>query len=136
MRWEVYVASMLGISIMLYLMGYQPIISQFESKGVLEPAIGTASLDSSGNPVSSSNTGYLTGLIIAGCIGLSWLIVALLGYSAFFIIPIIILTVFLDFFIFPTGFLTSLPGQWPFIGVIFFNAMKILAVMNFVRGSV
>jgi len=98
------------------------------------------------NPLDVTSYGCGGGGII-GQIGLSNLLVAAVilvlltfqGFSAVFIIPIIILTLVLNIFILPFGFLYTLTNTAPaFISIpleMMFNLLTITAIITFVKGG-
>lgn len=116
-------------------MGYQPIISVMSEKG--------------SSILNIACTGESTPLEVLQCqdqhvvVGATmfWLLLAgvlatlLTGFSAMYVIPIIILIAVLEFFMFPLSFLFSLPDLLLHPILAFFNIITALSVINFVRGG-
>lgn len=131
MRFSAYILLIFCISMSLYFIGYDNIISHFQEKGH-SPIILNCQED---DPFCNDNT-VIIGSIIA-TIGLATAIATLVsGYSAIYILPIILLLGILNFVVFPLDFLMSIEDpliRFPVLGL--FNLLLIISFLDFVRGN-
>jgi hypothetical protein len=141
MRLEAYVILTFSIGLVLYLLGYQSIgiMMLFGQQGGGFLDFGTIlNVMTSSILNGGSGTGPLAviglGLVAAAATAL------ILGFSALFIIPIVMLIALLNFLVFPFSFLITAPNDpiasafyIPF--VVFMNILCVLALASFVRGG-
>lgn len=149
MRLEAYVFLIFSINLALYAAGFQPlIIALFTQQG--------GSFDVNGNPVGGVldastilsvitnpilNAGDTTGPLAVIGLGLiaAGLTALILGFSALFIIPIVILIGLLNLLIFPFSFMTApndpISSAFYIPFVVAMNILCVLALTSFVRGG-
>jgi len=129
MRWGAFVLLLLSISLTLYFVGYRPIINVIEDKGESPLSIACETEDA-----FCDNQEVILGAIFLTLTAAAGLTALVLGYSAIYIIPILLLMALLSFFIYPLDFLMGAPDiiRYPVLAV--FNVLSVLAVMDFVRG--
>lgn len=127
-----YLMLMLGVSIVMYFMGYtSPFVE-------LMGQVGTESV--SWNLVINGIFAIFTNPTFLATIGIasisSLLFLGGSSQSVLFIIPIIILIAFADFFVLPTSFLlqAGVPEAFKFIANTFLNMSLMLTIIEFVTG--
>jgi hypothetical protein len=137
MRFESYVILLFCISIVFQFLGigaplahlYNVQTGQFASLNEIVP-----------NALSkiSSSAGILDLLSQIGIIGVAVGASVLLGgFAAVYIIPIIIFSIFIHYFIFPMDFIFSqtIGTEAKMILVVFFNILELMAFIQFSRGG-
>lgn len=143
MRLGAYVFLLFSISVILHFLGYQDVLSyifDMHQNGIMEisctqeqQAEGCVGIINLILEVILSPTGVLT------TIGLAGLFVAALitGFSAMYLIPLLILLAILNLLVFPFSFIFD--GTMPVLIstplILFFNFLTILTITNFVRGG-
>lgn len=138
MRLSAYLILLFSVGLILYFMGYAPIINIFNAKGASPLSISCPNTDKYCQQNNATNTGVVLGASILAILGATALGSLIIGYSAIFIIPIVLLIGLLNFFVFPLNFMMdpSFPDIIKYPVLAFFNILTVLAVLNFVRGGV
>jgi hypothetical protein len=139
MRFGAFAILMFSISLVLYLMGYGPMVTVFGEQGETP-----LSLNCPNGEVSCTDTNSVLGsfinVIVTGgaAVGIGLLVAFISGYSATYVIPILIIIAALQFFVFPLNFLMSegIPDIIAIPALFFFNILTVLAALHFVRGGV
>ena len=142
MRFSSYIIFLTCVGIVLYFMGYTPLVSIFNEKGtglvtltcqLPDTAISIQSLDQL-QPNCDSQT------VVMGAIFMLITVVAIIvglitGFSALYIIAAVILMAVVDFFVFPMSFLLSAPDLIRYPSLVLYNALTVLAAVSFIRGG-
>jgi len=133
MRFEAYVIFMLCIATVFSMIGLtEPLYTLYDAQD--------GQFIKLNSPSDSSEDNFFNILIfgIAGAVGIVAVAIALItGYSAMFIIPLVMVFLILNFFVFPFSTIFNTPGMPEIVGyllVVFFNGITVLAVMSFIRG--
>jgi hypothetical protein len=148
MRFAAWVFFTVSISLVLYMMGYTPVAGPFATGGggvFLASANNTVAptqcIDipgSAGCPEAKGDAGgisSITYLLMAGLVATAVIFVLFFAnFSAIYIIPLIIMGVLVNFFIIPWSFIMGAPIEIQTAGMVIFNIMTLLAMINFVRG--
>jgi hypothetical protein len=142
MRLSMYLSLIFSISLVFYLAGYTPVgwqvlaltdtgIYNIAPDGGLNTTIQPSTEDVNNNP--NSVLLILFGTIMASVLLLSFV----LGFSAIYIIPAIILFGILNFFVFPMGAILDLamPDMLRVSIIFFYNFITVMAVITFIRGG-
>jgi len=147
MKFAAWLFLTVSMALILYYLGYTPIIPLIEGGDngkFLANANNSVVISQCSNlsmsgceqiPVRGNGgaTISFTNLAIWGLIGAVGLFAAyIVGFSAIYIIPLAILGILVNFFIFPWSFIINTPFEIP--GMVIFNVITLLAVLNFVRG--
>lgn len=130
MRFVAYVIMLFSFSVILYYMGYGPIITIFEEKGAAPLSISCPA----GNPFCTDTT-VVIGAMIFIILSAGILVTLVSGFSSFYIVPLLLLIAVLNFVIFPFNFIMSAPTELAVPVMVFMNILTVLAVLNFVRGG-
>lgn len=136
MRFVAYVMLLFCVSLMLYFMGYRPIIDLFNAKGSGILAI-SCPVDPS-NPTAipiCTNQDYVMGAVFLFILGATGLVALMSGFAALYVIPMLLLMAVLNFFIFPLNFIFGAPELLRIPVLAFYNIITVLAAMNFIRGG-
>ena len=136
MRFATYVFLLLSISIVFYFLGNTSILSDILSRQGDKPIDPANILGLLASEILSGGLNTLGPLI--GVASIAAVVSLLGGYSATFIIPLLILLIVLNYTIFPLSFLLSpdLPALIKIPLWVTFNILTILALLDFVRGRV
>jgi hypothetical protein len=148
MRFAAWVFFTVSISLVLYMMGYTPVAGPFATGNSGEflasgnnTVVPTQCIDPSDpncQPISGTNGFNIlspTGLLITGLVAASAIFVLFFAnFSAIYIIPLVILGLLVNFFIIPWSFIMGAPIEIQTAGMVIFNIMTLLAMINFVRG--
>jgi hypothetical protein len=133
MRFEAYVIFMLCIAAVFYMIGLdEPLVTLYDSQD--------GQFVKLNSPDDSDGDNFFNILIygIAGSVAIAAVAIALItGYSAMFIIPLIMVFLILNFFVFPFSSVLGIAGMPEVVGyllVVFFNGITVLALMSFIRG--
>ncbi len=102
MRFVAYVIMLFSFSVILYYMGYGPIITIFEEKGAAPLSISCPA----GNPFCTDTT-VVIGAMIFIILSAGILVTLVSGFSSFYIVPLLLLIAVLNFVIFPFNFIVS-----------------------------
>jgi len=148
MRWVAFVILMISIVIVFRYLGDQSIYDLMISKGsnnvqLVNCDLGTAAVD----PVQFFNgVCNKQGTILAGMLVIlaaaSLALRAITGFAAIYLVPLVFLLIFLNFFVFPVGIIlgtdsaTTIPVDISLTLRLIFNALYVLAIISFVRGNV
>ena len=121
-----------GVGLVLYFMGSAPLINIFQIHG--KDILLIAGCE--GGDLFCTSNATVIGAILLSIVLAGGLAALFGGFSAMYVIPIIILVGVLNFFIFPLDFLMHAPDfiQFPLIALN--NILTALAVTNFIRGGV
>lgn len=130
MRLTGYILLLFSISLVLYYLGYGPIINIFTERGAQPLSITCET----GETFCTDSTVVL-GAIIAVTLGASVLVTLVAGFSAIYIVPLLLLIALLNFVMFPFDFIMSAPEAISIPILTLFNILTVLAVLNFVRGG-
>lgn len=128
-----YLFVLFGISMVFYLMGYQP--AMFVE---LSSAVGTE--ESAAQKIINNIYAIFTNpafLVMLGVSAVSSFLVAGGNFSIFYIIPLMILVTIANMFILPSSYLfdNTLPFFFRTAIAIFFNLFLTLAIIEFVKGG-
>jgi hypothetical protein len=101
-------------------------------------AYSPSSTEIAGGPLTCHDTffGVLSLLLVAGGFGI--VVLSLAGFSAMYVIPAVMLFVFLNLFVFPLNDLLNPALVAPELGISFavlMNVLMVLAFFNFIRGA-
>lgn len=133
MNISTYIFVLFSISAIFYLMGYQPIIfTTLAGEVGTDQPIAQTLINNFFNIFS--NPLFLTAL---GITAVASFLLSSANFSVFFIVPIIMLSVFANIFILPSSYLfdPNLPDFLKLFIGIFFNLFMMMAVINFIRGG-
>lgn len=130
MRFVAYVILLFSISLVLYYMGYGPIVSIFGTRGA-EPL----SISCPQDDVFCTDTTVVIGAMIFIILSAGVLVTLVSGFSSFYIVPLLLLIAVLNFVVFPFNFIMSAPSSLAVPVMVFMNILTVLAVLNFVRGG-
>ena len=158
MKLSAYVMLLFAISLSLYLMEFRsPLIYMWEAQGesgliiscnadnfkdaegVVDQVAFNACRDNSLiNKMISSLTSPESLTLILGIAILGLLTTFIAGFGATYIVPMIILLVFINYIIFPISFVfdTRMPDLIKIPLITFMNIITVLAIVHFVRGGV
>lgn len=133
MNMSTYMVALLGISAVFYLMGYQPaaFTTLAGEVGTSEP-IAQSLINAIGN--------IFTNPVFLAALGISAVASFLLSggnFSVFFIVPLLLLSVFANMFILPSAFFFD-PALPTFVKLFIGSLMNIFmlnAIISFVRGQ-
>lgn len=143
MKWSHYVFLMTGLSLMLYLMGYTPVVNLFEDKAdplqlVKTNADDSINFDGTINPDEETDNNILMAALFIGVLSIIGISISFLtGFGATYVLPMVILMAVLNFFIFPINFLftDATPDIIRIPAVVILNILLVLAVLDFTRGN-
>jgi hypothetical protein len=134
MRLSSYILILFAITLLFYLGGYQP--TAWET--LQSSAVGTGGLNINSiiNMIYSIFTNPAFLLILIGSMVTGFLLSGS-NFSVIYIIPIFILLVVVNLFVFPTSFLfdEALPVLMKVVIGMLFNIFLILSVVEFIRGG-
>ncbi len=146
MRYSSYVLFMLAITIVFYFLGYSSVNNILMQRGITffsitcPPYSDTSSETSASNPypLICPNTNGL--IIIASfilAISFIGVLTFLSGFSAVYVVAMVLLAVSVNFFVFPisSGIFDPNSSIISTILVVIFNTLLVLAVLDFVRGG-
>ena len=137
MSLKVYIFLLFGISIALFFAGYQPLLFNIlqctPTGATCVPTTNFAQGVINSLTTLLANPGFLLGVGLSVIVGM----VIGGGFSVYYIIPIIILSVLSNFLILPTDFLltTGMPWQISMVILGFMNLMLLLTAIEFIRGG-
>jgi hypothetical protein len=126
---------------MFYFLGFGPIVQILDEKGnvALKLVCDTPNPESIEEALLCEDPNVVLGSALAWILLAGGLAALITGFSAIYVIPIILLLAFLNFFIFPLGFVFGGTDVVPDILktpiIAFFNVLTVLAVTNFIRGG-
>jgi hypothetical protein len=91
-----------------------------------------------GGPLTCNDTffGVLALLLVVGGFGI--IVLTLAGFAAMYVIPAVMIFVFLNLFVFPMATLLNPALVAPELGIAFavlMNMLTVLALFNFIRGA-
>lgn len=143
MRLSTYLALLFSISLVFYLMGFPTVASMVEAKGGDPLSImGVGDSDDVINDISTnsgSSQNTILGVIFGGTVFIAVGILSLiLGFSAIYIIPLLILIGMLNYFVFPIGIIfasAEMPEVLSVSILFFYNFITVMAIITFVRGN-
>lgn len=141
MKLGAYAIFMFSVALSFYFLGFQPILlvmtegQDGHNNGVIKL---NCPSDDPNCASGENNNAFLFTVATMISVGIFGIALGLItGYSAMYIIPIIMLTVAIQYFILPFGTLFNLIEnetiRTPVI--FFFNMITVLAVIHFVRGG-
>lgn len=142
MRLSMYLSLLFSISLVFYIAGYTPVgwqVLTMTSGGIFNIAP-DGNIDDTIQPTEelvAENSGSVL-LILFGTIMASVLVLSfVLGFSAIYIIPAILLFGILNFFVFPLGAILDLamPDMLRVSIIFFYNFITVMAVITFIRGG-
>lgn len=141
-RFSTYAIFMSVLTILLYFMGLPTmysVLSQSQSwdKGAVNPTCYNDPLCSQAQNKTNSQSFVGAVLIILGAAGV-FLAGFLLGFSAIYVLAMVILVAILNFFVFPIGIFITPEIIDPYLGIplmFLFNVIEVLAITDFVRGG-
>jgi len=159
MRFGAYVVLLFSISLVLYFMGYTSVVSQYGSLSGLNTSTNSTSnlvgitCDSGKLPTGGGNqtaidyvqaqkdcpsNQFVFGALFFVLIGAAAIIVFVSGFSAIYIVPLLILMAIMQFFVMPMSFIldASIPVEIRVALIVFFNMLTVLASIHFIRGQV
>jgi len=142
MRFTAYVMLMICLSLVLFFMGGSPLVHIYNSE-----AGANGEFVQINNPCDIDDTecnqqyeGALLqsfgSVIAAGALGV--VLSLILGYSAMYVIPLVMILVILNFFVFPVSELFGTLSEFSYLYipiVVIYNVLTVLAIAHFVRGS-
>lgn len=146
MRLSTYLALLIGINLIFYLAGYTPIGNQLVDNVIAsDGSIDILSITASGDnyaedtlePTTDEAKGSVLGILMMG-IGVSFVILSLvIGFSALYIIPMVLLFGVVYLFVFPMSWILdpSMPEALIVIIAFVYNYLTLMAVLTFVRGQ-
>lgn len=141
MRFAAYALLMICIGIVFYMLGLtEPMVSLYDSQGgylQLNCPEDAGVLDNQPSQCGDTFFSIMVTTLSMGALGI--VISALTGYSAIYIIPIILIYVFLNIFVFPFSVLLNpevVPTEVAVILTVIINAISALGILSFIRGSV
>jgi membrane-bound ClpP family serine protease len=138
------------MTLILYFIGSPTVLTQLQSssswgapvdttcKPILDPATNQTVSDPFCRSTQNSNNNSVLGLmlLIIGAAGI--LAGLLLGFSAIYVMAIVILIGIMNFFVFPYGIFINTAILPPELGLpllFFFNVLTVLGISDFVRGG-
>jgi len=136
MRFGAYIMLLFSINLIFYAMGYHSygIAQVFSAQGsnwLTMDGIITGLTNAILNPSPAILT-VMAGITIAAIASL------LLGFSAIYIIPLVMLFALLNYFAFPLSIIDAhdpMLGTFGMVIVVFLNLLSLLAITSFVRGG-
>lgn len=141
MRLSMYVSILFSITLIFYLGGFSPIGIQLLSMtsqgthGGIQKVASPGDLLDTVNPLSESKDiltmMMFTIIVSAGVMSF------ILGFSAIYIIPLLILFSILNFFVFPLSAVLdmTMPVEIRVIIIFLYNVITIMACVTFIRGG-
>jgi hypothetical protein len=130
---------MFAISLVFYFMGFTSVLGYMADNH--ETQFGSLFMPlacEEGTDCDTNDNALLNLIITSVSIGALGIVIALFtGYSAVYLVPILLLIAILNLVVFPISFIFD-PSMSEFIKiplVMFFNVMTILAIVNFIRGA-
>jgi hypothetical protein len=143
MRLSTYLALLFSISLVFYLMGFPTVASIVAESGSSPLSImGVGDSDEVINDISTnsgSSQNTILGVIFGGTVFIAVGILSLiLGFSAIYIIPLLILIGMLNYFVFPIGIIfasAEMPEVLSVSILFFYNFITVMAIITFVRGN-
>lgn len=137
-RFSTYALFMTALTIILYFMGSPSIITALQASNSWGSAI-NPTCDNDPLCASKSNNNSIVGAMLAG-VALAGVALAgfLLGFSAIYVLALVIVIAILNFFVFPIGIFITPEVIDPYIGfplLFLFNVIEVLAITDFVRGG-
>lgn len=144
MRFAPYVILMLCISAIFYLMGLtQPLVSVYDTHSGQFLKLNCPADADPPSPYQNEDPectdtffSILMGVLTIGILGV--VVSTLMGFSAMYIVPIILLYILVNFFVFPFSILldtAAMPPEISVLLVVAINAISVLALLNFIRGG-
>lgn len=146
MRLSTYLAILIGINLVFYLVGYAPIGTQvlnmvFNDNGSINVLKMTSTGDNYAvdtlQPTSESAKSSVIGIFMLG-IGASFVVLSfMLGFSALYIIPLLLLFGIVYLFVFPMSFILdpNMPEELIVIITFLYNYLTFMAALTFIRGG-
>jgi hypothetical protein len=139
-----YISILFAITLVFYLGGYTPIGTQLlevtgngNNSGILDVA-SSGEIDNTINPTTEdeSQKAVLTTMMLT-IGGAVVLLSFLLGFSAIYIIPLLMLFSILNFFVFPMSAVLDpmMPIEIKVILIFFYNTITVMACITFIRGG-
>ena len=143
MRLSTYLALLFSISLVFFLMGFPSVAQQVEANGGNPLTImGVGNSSDVVNDIrnnSGSSEGSIMGVIFGATVFMAVGILSfILGFSAIYIIPLLILIGMLNYFVFPIGMIFSsaqIPEVLSVSILFFYNFITVMAIVTFVRGN-
>lgn len=130
MRFVAYTILLFSIAVVLYYMGYGPIVDIFNQRGGSPISISCPS-----DNLFCSDTTVIFGAIIFVILSAGAFVALISGFSSMYVVPLLILMAVLNFVIFPFNFIMSAPSELSIPVIVLMNVLTVLAVINFVRGG-
>jgi len=136
MRFAAYVILMICIASVFYLMGLDtPLVSLYDAQDGQFIKLNCPPGDE-----DACDDTFLKMLAVTISLGVLGFVVLLIsGQAAMFVIPIMLVFVILNFFVFPFSTIfeaAAMPGEVAALLVVFLNGLTVLALMSFIRGGV
>lgn len=134
MALSTYIIMIFGITTMLYLFGFAPLVFTNTILTQNSENVGNFLIQGFLNVMTNKDFLILMGIMIISSIFAGS---SIAGFSALFFIPILLLTVVLNIFIFPTNIILSSDIPFPLghIIIVFINILLMLSIIEFVRGG-
>jgi hypothetical protein len=137
-RFSTYALFMTVLTIFLYFMGSPTIMDALESSNSWGNAIDETCYADPLCESKSNNNSYVGALLAV--VGLAGVALAgfLLGFSAIYVLALVIVVGILNFFVFPIGIFITPEIIDPYVGyplLFLFNVIEVLAITDFVRGG-
>jgi len=129
---KTYLILLFSMSVMLYLAGYtSPFLALEDKLGSNTNLLDTLLTDMIN---IFTNPAFLTAIGIGA---VASLLVGSGNYSVIYLVPVVMLSVFMNYFILPLSFIydVTLPGLIKTLFVVFMNLFLFLAVIEFIRGG-
>lgn len=141
MKFSTYIWFLFAVCLVLYYLQYYPMVVYFADNGQSIVNIECAEGDQFCQNEARAEfyrTSTVFGAMLLVIAGAGIALVALItGYSAIYIIPLLILMAILNFVVFPLGFVLdpTIPEFLKYPIAVFFNLMTVLATVSFIRGD-
>jgi hypothetical protein len=144
-----YLVLIFSLAVVFYFMGYQsPLLEVLANQGCTQSELEAA--EAAGVSINCAMdvqsfvaklaSNITTDTSLQGLIGVAiigFAVSLLTGFATMYIIPLIMLMVFLNYVVFPISFIADplLPDMVKIPLFVFFNLLGIMAIVSFVRGS-
>lgn len=142
MRLGAYIFLIFSISLVLYFMGYTSVLLELFGNQGSKPIVLLCSEAEVGEGCSGLINNMINAILnptgMLAVVGLIVAVALITGFSAMYLIPLLLLIAILDFVVFPFSFIldpATLPPEFGIPIIVLFNLLTVMAITNFIRGG-